>query len=566
MKQLIYLFVLAFCYANSFAGVQLRNGNFFITYLDSKTTLNGATLELARTYNSKSNYVGWFGYGWGTEYEVRLEPSADGSVFVFENGSGAVNKFYAKSIDPAALKKVIDLVVASVKAKKPINKATEDQLVARLSKDPEYLQDVSVRYKIKNDIKVGTVLTSIDFPGQNVEVTGDGYVRNLPTGIKQFFNKEGRITKSRNTAGYGLDFTYNKAWQVTKLVDTTGNQLIFEWLSTGRIKSVSTHDKKKASYDYKGDDLVKSVDTENRAYSFTYDSNHNLVKLTDLSIKDNTKNSLLVKYDPKTFDTLEVINRDGSSNEYIYKVEKKKDSTLTSTIVLRKEGGTTIGEKYEYFYKIKANGAEWLARYLEITNANYDVAKKQLVGGNKEETFYEENKSFPVKKVEGDKEISYGYTSDSLLQKRVTKFKGKLIESMEYAYHPVYKKVTEAKSVDINTKYEYNNKAELVKAFDNKGNAILFVYDINGRITKMFEKSAQTKASRTLAFTYNVKGKPTVVELEGVGKLDIKYDSQTQTKVEDVKSSKGLEVYNQVRSVVSSFMDVIRPTGISLSI
>ena len=80
-----------------FSGVNLKNGNFFISYKDIVSTSKGISLDLTRTYNSKSTSKGWFGYGWGTPFETRLEVSADGSVIVFENGSGGRARFVASS-------------------------------------------------------------------------------------------------------------------------------------------------------------------------------------------------------------------------------------------------------------------------------------------------------------------------------------------------------------------------------------------------------------------------------------------------------------------------------------
>ena len=47
------------------AGVNLKNGNFYISYTDIVVPGGGKKLEITRTYNSKSTEVGWFGFGWG---------------------------------------------------------------------------------------------------------------------------------------------------------------------------------------------------------------------------------------------------------------------------------------------------------------------------------------------------------------------------------------------------------------------------------------------------------------------------------------------------------------------
>lgn len=72
----------------AFGGVNLKNGNFYITYTDIIVPGGDHDLEVTRTYNSKSTDNGWFGFGWGSLYETKLMVSADGSVVVMENGSG----------------------------------------------------------------------------------------------------------------------------------------------------------------------------------------------------------------------------------------------------------------------------------------------------------------------------------------------------------------------------------------------------------------------------------------------------------------------------------------------
>lgn len=98
------------------AGVNLKNGNFYISYTDIVVPGGGKKLEITRTYNSKSTEVGWFGFGWGSEFETRLELSADGSVIIHEHGSGAKTRFTPKT--------PVDAVAASTKIVNEMKKKT----------------------------------------------------------------------------------------------------------------------------------------------------------------------------------------------------------------------------------------------------------------------------------------------------------------------------------------------------------------------------------------------------------------------------------------------------------
>ena len=70
------------------AGVNLKNGNFYITYTDIIVMVGGDEFSLSRTYNSKSAQNLSFGYGWGSALDTRLIIGGDGSVSVQEIGSG----------------------------------------------------------------------------------------------------------------------------------------------------------------------------------------------------------------------------------------------------------------------------------------------------------------------------------------------------------------------------------------------------------------------------------------------------------------------------------------------
>ena len=96
----LLLFVLSLLMSQfAFGGVNLKNGNWHISYSDILVPGAGEDLEIIRNYNSKAIDVGWFGLGWGSTYETYLVPSADGSVIIQENGVGALTRFRSKNID-----------------------------------------------------------------------------------------------------------------------------------------------------------------------------------------------------------------------------------------------------------------------------------------------------------------------------------------------------------------------------------------------------------------------------------------------------------------------------------
>ena len=93
---LFALTIFTFLPFSLWGGVNLKNGNFYVSYTDIVVPGGGKNLKITRTYNSKSAKKGWFGYGWGSNFETSLRVSADGSVVIREYGSGAVTRFTPK--------------------------------------------------------------------------------------------------------------------------------------------------------------------------------------------------------------------------------------------------------------------------------------------------------------------------------------------------------------------------------------------------------------------------------------------------------------------------------------
>lgn len=70
-------------------GVNVRNGNFAVTYRTSQDDSDPSGIPFDRIYNSKSERQGSFGLGWGTAMDNAVSFLADGTLEIQENGSGA---------------------------------------------------------------------------------------------------------------------------------------------------------------------------------------------------------------------------------------------------------------------------------------------------------------------------------------------------------------------------------------------------------------------------------------------------------------------------------------------
>lgn len=541
----------------SYAGVNLKNGNYFISYNDIISTSKGITLGLTRTYNSKSTKEGWFGYGWGTPYEVSLETSLDGSIIIYENGTGGKTRFTVKgSAESPKVSQAVAKILASIKKKSSLTADSEKDLVTKLTNDNFFRHKMAKAYGVEASIDEGTVMTSHNYGYQKLYVVKKGYKRVYESGLTQFFSKEGDLIASSEKNGYKIRLTRNKETNlVEKIIDSSGNQIFLTWNSDKKIDTLTSKGTKNAKFKYSGKNLINSVDINGLSYSYQYDSYHNLVQITDDKIKNKKMANIDIKYAPKTFFATEVSKRNGEISRYIYESNKSNSDLHYWTIVV-KDGisGEPYANKYEYEHKRQDDGSQWLYRTSFITGADYK--KNELSGGILRETINNINEQ-PIKITQGKKITEFEYEDGFMISKKSNDG-----EFVKLEYNKQFKKISKINNNEGWTTYEYNKKGELKKAVDKSGRAILLVYDISGKITKMVDQVKATK--NILSFRYNSQGKPIEISMNELGKILVEYDNYGQVKKVDSKG--GRQIASQVSEAFQNLLTIVRPAGVNLSI
>lgn len=537
-KSLIALSLLP---ALAFGGVNLKNGNFYITYTDIVVPGGDHDLEVTRTYNSKSTDNGWFGFGWGSLYETKLMVSADGSVFVMENGSGAKTRFVPKesvNVESASMK-----IVEAMKKKEPMSDVAVQALIKRLNSDAEVRQYYSKKYEIETALPEGTVLYSNDRGIQTIVKEKTGYKRTNADGKTDYFDNDGKLVKISDKNGYAILFEY-KGSQLYAIKDTQAKQILLEWYPDGKIKSASYAGDKKTSYAYdtKGN-LTQSTDVAGNVYKYDYDANHNLTQITYV---DTTK--MVVKYDKSSFAT-EVIERNGESTKYKYESNPKNpDMHYWTTVTKKPVDGPETVSRYEYEIKSKPDGQQY----------TYRIATD--VDGIKTETIYSECCSLPLKITRGKDVTTFEYNAKGLLTKK-TSTRG---EYVELAYDDKINKITKVVNNEGWTTFQYDKAGNLSQALNSSGKSVLLIYDRMGKITKMIDQDkGDTKTRRTLSFKYNSLGKPVEIEMENVGIINVAYDNYGEIK--KVESKAGAKMALQVTQAFQSLLSIVKPAGVNLN-
>jgi len=539
-KFIFSLFLIALMMIPAYAGVNLKNGNFYISYTDIVVPGGGKKLEITRTYNSKSTEVGWFGFGWGSDFETKLEVSADGSIVVHEHGAGGRSRFVPKSpVDAeAASKKIVD----AMRKRTSITDQAANQLIARLKTNAELRHTYAVNFKVESNVAAGTVLYATDRGSMELHVLKDGYKRSFGDGRSEMFDKNGRLTKVMDKSGYGINFEY-KNNSLFSIKDSQAKQIFFSWYANGRVKELWSAGDKKAEYKYNGDDLASSKDVGGNLYEYTYDKSHNLS-----DIKYDDKSKMQIRYEPKTLFVSEIIDRGGDSTKYEYGANPKKADDHYWTFVTKKGfDGKPVKNKYEYEIKSKPDGAKYTYRILTEINSI------------KTETIYSECCSLPLKIARGKHVTNFEYNEKGLLTKK-SSTKGDFVN---IDYDSALWKIKKVVNNEGWTEFSYDKGGNLATAKNSGGKAVLLVYDTKGKITKMVDDDQKSKQRRTLAFQYNAMGKPVVIEMEKIGKINVAYDNYGEIK--KVDSEAGPKMALQVTQAFQNLLNIVKPAGVNLN-
>ena len=548
IKKQLSAILLLLVAATSFAGVNLKNGNFYISYTDIVVPGTGKTLDITRTYNSKSTERGWFGFGWGNIFETKLVKSPDGCVVIHEHGAGGTTRFCPKNpVDPnKASQKIVD---AMRKKSQSITDVAAKSLLKKLKNNAELRHAYARKFNVKTNIAAGSTLYSNQRGIQEVKVNKDGYVRKSNDGKKEYFNKLGALVKIKDKNNYVIDFKY-KNKRLASIRDSFAKQISFEWYANGKVKKMWSANDKKSEFKYKGDDLVYSKDVDGNEYGFEYDSSHNLVKVVyNPNRKKGVKeDSMKMKYENKTFFISEITDRNGDTTKYTYGSNPKNPKDHYWTEVEKKGfNNKVVKNKYEYEIKTRPDGSRYTHRIFT------------KISGIETETIYSECCGLPIKIARGKHVTNFEYNKKGLLTKKEST-RG---EFVRIKYDKVHNKISEVVNKSGWTKFSYDKKGNLKLAENSRKKKVLLIYNNKGKIQKMVDKNGKTKKARTLSFKYNSLGKPVVIKMDKIGAINVAYDNYGEIK--RVESKQGHKMALQVTQAFQNLLSIVKPAGVNLN-
>jgi YD repeat-containing protein len=546
------LIVLLFLPISLFSGVNLKNGNFYISYTDhSFQKLSG--FDLTRTYNSKSTEQGLFGYGWGSEIETRLYLIGDGSVLIKEHGAGSNTFFDAVQLDEAALSSCINQITEAALQKGDLgNNPSEINAFKQKLRNNREQRIVKWNQYVKADlvqvpfVQVGLKWSSTDRGSQSLEKTAAGFVRRYSNGAYDEFNEKGFFTGKYEASGVRVfSMEYNKNGELIRLTDKAGNKLMFTFNKVGFVESIKSP-AGLSTYQYNDLNLIYSVDAGKNVYRYEYDAIHNMT-----AIRYNDNSAMLIDYYPVTYYVKQVTDRNGQRTEYVYLNFYKEDGSVnddhyaTYTIKQNEYTGKADSNYYEYEIRTGVNGARYTYRII------------QRINGVVNETVYDETCQLPVLSRRGKQLVTNVYSTDCKLT-----YKEDNQYQVRMEYDPQLRKLIRMERLDrqdstrrVST-YTYNQNGDLIRAQDEDG-WVELSYNEQKKIAEMKYEEG------TLLFEYNKIGKPVIIEVKGGGKLLVTYDSKGE--ITSVKSSDdNTQTSQQITRAFRVLLDRIKPTGVSI--
>lgn len=510
------------------AGVNVNNGNFYIAYTDFLQETSGISIDVTRTYNSRSSYAkGFFGVGWSSEYEGHLVIEPKNIIF---NEAGGGNR------------------VVFVPEKAP----------GKWTNSVYGLQSIS---KVKDD-----------------------YVLSAANAKKYLFSKDGKLLKISDRNNNFIEFVY-KEGLLSTIKDNFNNQASLEWKTFGSHPRVVLirNGERRASYSYtKEGNLEKATGTDGIVYRYEYDNEHNMTKI---SYQDGTYKGM--GYDKVRDWITSFRDQDGTFNKYEYLSDKIDPENKFGTVVSRGKEGSKDTERafFWYEFKRKSNGEKYNHRavtligktatetiFTECCGTPQAISQWAVADTSK----IVASELAWTKEGAGKRRTSFEYYKDGLLKSKTSP--DGVVTSI--TYDRVHKKIASVTKSGRKVSYNYDKRGNLVTAFDSLENRKLnLTYDLAGRITIVEEtkvaKAGAAPQQRKVYFRYNAAGQPIEIKEQAAGgasgTIRMAYNELGQVievlndKGRSIASDKEMATAQRIAGTFQNLLEIVQPAGVSLA-
>jgi len=338
--------------------VTKKNGNFFLSTVDVATPPGGLGMSIERVYNSKADFTGIFGEGWGSVYEEKLEVEDDGSLIVHEYGGGAANAFAPTGPAIRSLNTIIAEIMGAAEKTGEFGGAVEEKAYrARLATghNDEWIRFRDLGLVKSPEIPVGATFSSSRFGTQVITRVPEGYQRqtipvaSTDTKVKfEAFDLSGRLQRVWDADHNFIALHYDSRGRLSEMDDNLGNRFTFVFNADGFVERITDSQGRVARYEYDGKELIKSVDANANTYQFEYDTQYDNMIAIRYSDHSATSVTYLPYDQDENVDTVK--DRDGTFSKYTYIYKKQTDGTCLETVevVKTKDSKQVSDDKTDY--------------------------------------------------------------------------------------------------------------------------------------------------------------------------------------------------------------------------
>jgi len=207
--------------------INIFSGEDYFSSTDFSYGAEGPRLELFRKYRSFSAFMGMFGYGWRTAFDINLTQDSSGNVTIYDEQGTQLNFAFMSNTDTYTA-----------------NQGNFNSLV----KNPDNTFTLSDK-----------------------------------NGVKRVYDTTGRLIKMIDRNDNILSFVYSPSVPGgTYIQDANGRQIILNIDLNGHIISAKSPDGKIFQYGYDANgNLVSVTDPTGAVTNYTYDSNHKIIQFTN---------------------------------------------------------------------------------------------------------------------------------------------------------------------------------------------------------------------------------------------------------------------------------------------
>ncbi|MDP3014064.1 MAG: DUF6531 domain-containing protein, partial [Candidatus Subteraquimicrobiales bacterium] len=427
------------------------NGNYTTAHTDfTFPTSDKIKLELARCYDSFNPKPFIFGFGWDLKmpYEIYIvNPRKTNSPILLRNRTTGKSYKYL-----------------FVEDKQSYFLVSEEKETSFTYNPQEFIKrndDGSFAYRSEND----------------------------PT---YHFDPQGRLNFIADKNDRRIDYTYEKN-RIVKISDYSGKSIRLIYDYKGQTKQAICPGQKVINYKYDpSGNLIKVYDNQEYIRNYTYDAFHHLIKATDEKGRVISRNS----YDPlgrvikKRQDTIVDVNGNLISRTYDdgYRLIKEEDKTgNTISYEYDRENNlsrTKLTDRQKRTTTFEHDGDERVKRIVNPLNHSiefsHDIAGNitSFVDANKNTTNFKYDEDGNLHAFQDALGNQWKQEFDHL--SRLKNIVDPLNNKIEFYY--IDNKLSNIKTAEGITKYQYNNKGLLTKIVDPNGNSTEFIYDLKSNM------------------------------------------------------------------------------------